>query len=115
GCGGDRDRGKRALMAAVAERLADQVVVTDDNPRNEDPAQIRDEISSGFKSPERVLFIAGRGQGIARCIAASQADDVLLLAGKGHEDYQEIMGERMPFSDLPQASSALENWEVRNA
>lgn len=115
GCGGDRDRGKRGLMAAVAERLADQVVVTDDNPRNEDPAQIRDEISSGFKSPDRVLFIAGRGQAIARCIAASQADDVLLLAGKGHEDYQEIMGERMPFSDLHQASSALENWEVRNA
>ena len=115
GCGGDRDRGKRPLMAAAAERLADRVVVTDDNPRNEDPAQIRDEIGSGFKAPDRVLFIAGRGQAIARCIATSDAEDVLLLAGKGHEDYQEIMGERLPFSDLHQAASALEKWEARNA
>ena len=114
GCGGDRDRGKRALMAAAAERLADLVVVTDDNPRNEDPAQIRDEIASGFTAPDQVLFIAGRGQAIARCIASSEADDVVLLAGKGHEDYQEIMGERLPFSDLHQASSALEKWEARN-
>lgn len=115
GCGGDRDRGKRPLMAAAAERLADQVVVTDDNPRNEDPAQIRDEIAKGFNAPEQVRFIAGRGQAIASCIAASHADDVLLLAGKGHEDYQEIMGERQPFSDLHQASSALDQWEARNA
>ncbi|HAQ73291.1 MAG TPA: UDP-N-acetylmuramoyl-L-alanyl-D-glutamate--2,6-diaminopimelate ligase, partial [Pseudomonas sp.] len=115
GCGGDRDRGKRPLMAAVAERLADEVVVTDDNPRNEDPSQIRDEIRDGFTAPERVRFIPGRGQAIAACIAGSRLDDVLLLAGKGHEDYQEIKGERQPFSDLHQAASALDDWEATDA
>ncbi|WP_312484068.1 UDP-N-acetylmuramoyl-L-alanyl-D-glutamate--2,6-diaminopimelate ligase [Stutzerimonas nitrititolerans] len=115
GCGGDRDRGKRPLMAAVAERLADEVVVTDDNPRNEDPSQIRDEIRGGFTAPERVRFIPGRGQAIAACIAGSRLDDVLLLAGKGHEDYQEIKGERQPFSDLYQAASALDDWEAADA
>ncbi|HBB78850.1 MAG TPA: UDP-N-acetylmuramoyl-L-alanyl-D-glutamate--2,6-diaminopimelate ligase, partial [Pseudomonas sp.] len=115
GCGGDRDRGKRPLMAAVAERLADEVVVTDDNPRNEDPSQIRDEIRGGFTAPERVRFIPGRGQAIAACIAGSRLDDVLLLAGKGHEDYQEIKGERQPFSDLHQAASALDDWEATDA
>lgn len=115
GCGGDRDRGKRALMAQVAERLADSVVVTDDNPRNEDPLQILDEIRAGFGAPEQAAFVPGRADAIARCIADSHVDDVVLLAGKGHEDYQEIKGERLPFSDLDQASIALAAWRGSDA
>ncbi|WP_415844212.1 UDP-N-acetylmuramoyl-L-alanyl-D-glutamate--2,6-diaminopimelate ligase [Stutzerimonas zhaodongensis] len=115
GCGGDRDRGKRALMAQVAERLADHVVVTDDNPRNEDPLQILNEIRAGFVAPDRAAFISGRAVAIAACIASSDIDDVVLLAGKGHEDYQEIKGERLPFSDLEQASIALTAWRGTDA
>lgn len=115
GCGGDRDRGKRALMAKVAEHLSDQVVVTDDNPRNEDPLQILDEIRTGFDAPDRAVFILGRAAAIASCIARSAIDDVILLAGKGHEDYQEIKGERLPFSDLEQASIALAAWRGSDA
>lgn len=115
GCGGERDRGKRALMAEVAERLADRVVVTDDNPRNEDPAQIREEIHAGFSAPENATLTPGRASAIATCIAGSRADDVILLAGKGHEDYQEIKGERLPFSDLDQASIALAAWRGSDA
>lgn len=115
GCGGDRDRGKRALMAEVAERLADQVLVTDDNPRNEDPQQILDEIRTGFTAPDRVLFQPGRAEAIANSIAGCGPDDVVLLAGKGHENYQEIKGERLPFSDLDQAEKALAAWESAHA
>jgi UDP-N-acetylmuramoyl-L-alanyl-D-glutamate--2,6-diaminopimelate ligase len=115
GCGGERDRGKRALMAQVAERLADQVLVTDDNPRGEAAAAIREEIRAGFAQPEQVEFVAGRAAAIACCIEAAGCHDVVLLAGKGHEDYQEINGERLPFSDVDQASLALETWEKDNA
>ncbi|TBU97317.1 UDP-N-acetylmuramoyl-L-alanyl-D-glutamate--2,6-diaminopimelate ligase [Stutzerimonas kirkiae] len=116
GCGGERDRGKRPLMAAVAERLADQVLVTDDNPRGEAAAAIRAEIMQGFSAPApapaRVREVAGRAAAIATAVAASRIGDVLLLAGKGHEDYQEIAGERLPFSDLLEARKALDAWEV---
>jgi UDP-N-acetylmuramoyl-L-alanyl-D-glutamate--2,6-diaminopimelate ligase len=115
GCGGDRDRGKRPLMAAVAERLADGVLVTDDNPRSEEPLAILDEIRSGFAKPEAVRFVSGRGEAIAQLIAEAGADDVLLLAGKGHEDYQEIAGVRQPFSDLDEAVAALARWEAAHA
>lgn len=115
GCGGDRDRGKRALMAQVAERLADHVVVTDDNPRNEDPSHILAEIRAGFDAPDRAVFIPGRAAAIASCIERCGIDDVVLLAGKGHEDYQEIKGERLPFSDLEQASIALTAWRGSDA
>ena len=115
GCGGDRDSGKRPLMAAVVERLADAVLVTDDNPRTEAPAQIFSDIRAGFASPESVQFVHGRGQAIAQLIAAASADDVLVLAGKGHEDYQEINGVRQPFSDLVEAANALAAWEVAHA
>ncbi len=115
GCGGDRDRGKRALMAQVAERLADHVVVTDDNPRNEEPLQILEEIRTGFEKADHVAFVPGRAAAIASCIASSDVDDVILLAGKGHEDYQEIKGERLPFSDLEQASIALVAWRGSDA
>jgi UDP-N-acetylmuramoyl-L-alanyl-D-glutamate--2,6-diaminopimelate ligase len=92
GCGGDRDRGKRPLMGRVAERGADLVVVTSDNPRTEDPERIMDEIVAGMTRPP-YLRISDRREAIARAIADARAGDTLLLAGKGHEDYQ-VVGER---------------------
>ncbi|WPO99185.1 UDP-N-acetylmuramoyl-L-alanyl-D-glutamate--2,6-diaminopimelate ligase [Pseudomonas sp. HR96] len=115
GCGGDRDRGKRPLMAEVAERLADRVVVTDDNPRSEVPEAIFADIRPGFTNADAAQFIAGRGAAIAQLIAAAAADDVIVLAGKGHEDYQEIDGVRHPFSDLLEAEKALAAWEAEHA
>ena len=107
GCGGDRDRGKRPLMAAVAEKLADRVVVTDDNPRTEAPEQIFSDIRAGFARPQNVQFLHGRETAISSLIASAKAGDVVVLAGKGHEDYQEINGQRLTFSDLQQAAKAL--------
>lgn len=115
GCGGDRDRGKRPLMAEVVERLADGVLVTDDNPRTEAPGQIFDDIRQGFSSELNVRFVEGRGQAIAEIIASAEASDVIVLAGKGHEDYQEINDQRQPFSDLEEAAKALAAWGVTNA
>ncbi|CAD5106834.1 UDP-N-acetylmuramoyl-L-alanyl-D-glutamate--2,6-diaminopimelate ligase [Zestomonas carbonaria] len=115
GCGGDRDRGKRPLMAEVVERLADGVLVTDDNPRSEDPQQIFADIRAGFAAPEKVSFVAGRGQAIAQLIALATPEDVVVLAGKGHEDYQEINGQRQPFSDLDETVKALAAWEAAHA
>ncbi len=115
GCGGDRDRGKRPLMAAVAERLADTVLVTDDNPRTENPAQILADIRAGFAKPEAAEFVHGRGDAIARLVASAQVGDVVLLAGKGHEDYQEIAGVRHAFSDLDETTKALAAWEAAHA
>nr|WP_319526792.1 UDP-N-acetylmuramoyl-L-alanyl-D-glutamate--2,6-diaminopimelate ligase [Pseudomonas laurentiana] len=115
GCGGDRDRGKRPLMAQVAERLADRVLVTDDNPRSEDPQQIFADIRAGFSDVTAAEFVAGRGEAIAQLIASVAADDVVVLAGKGHEDYQEINGQRHAFSDLVEAKRALSAWEAAHA
>ncbi|MBC9252106.1 UDP-N-acetylmuramoyl-L-alanyl-D-glutamate--2,6-diaminopimelate ligase [Pseudomonas alcaligenes] len=115
GCGGDRDSGKRPLMAAVAERLADVVLVTDDNPRTEDPQQIVADIRAGFAKPEQVEFVHGRGQAVAQLIAGAKVGDVVVLAGKGHEDYQEINGVRHAFSDLVETAKALQAWEVAHA
>lgn len=108
GCGGERDRGKRPLMAAAAERYADRVVVTDDNPRAEDPDQIVTEILAGFAAPAGVQVMRDRAQAIAYAIAQAQPHDVVLVAGKGHEDYQEIAGTRWPFSDREQVRRQLE-------
>jgi UDP-N-acetylmuramoyl-L-alanyl-D-glutamate--2,6-diaminopimelate ligase len=106
GCGGDRDAGKRPLMGAVAERHADRVLVTSDNPRGEEPAAIIAAIVAGMRAlPE---IVPDRGDAIRSVIAGADANDVVLLAGKGHEDYQEIKGERQPFSDLDAAAKALE-------
>ena len=106
GCGGDRDAGKRPLMGAVAERHADRVLVTSDNPRSEDPSTIIAAIVAGMKG--QVDVTPDRAAAIRSAITAAAADDVILLAGKGHEDYQESKGERQPFSDLDEAAKALE-------
>jgi len=115
GCGGDRDRGKRPLMAEVVERLADVALVTDDNPRSEAPGQIFDDIREGFRNAGQVRFVQGRGLAIAQLIGEAQVGDVVVLAGKGHEDYQEIDGVRQPFSDLQEAGRALAAWEAAHA
>ncbi|HKM36328.1 MAG TPA: UDP-N-acetylmuramoyl-L-alanyl-D-glutamate--2,6-diaminopimelate ligase [Thiopseudomonas sp.] len=114
GCGGERDKGKRPLMAEVVERLADVAVVTDDNPRGEDPAAIRAEILAGFSSDAGVSEVNERGTAIAQLIAQAHPHDVILLAGKGHEDYQEIQQQRQHFSDLEQAQQALAAWQVQD-
>lgn len=97
GCGGDRDRGKRPLMGAIAERLADQVILTDDNPRTEKPESIIDDIRAGMKGAPFVT--RDRAQAIAQAIANANTDDIVLVAGKGHEDYQQIGTQRLPYSD----------------
>jgi len=105
GCGGQRDAGKRPLMGAVAERLADRVLLASDNPRNEDPQMIIDDILGGMKSAPRVE--PDRAAAIRLAVMDAAAKDVVLLAGKGHESYQEVGGARLPFSDLEQAKRAL--------
>ena len=108
GCGGDRDRGKRPLMGAVASRHADAVLVTSDNPRSEDPAGIIAEIEAGVTVAHEA--IEDRREAIATAIAGAKPADVVLLAGKGHEPYQEIAGQRLPFSDALEAERALAGW-----
>jgi UDP-N-acetylmuramoyl-L-alanyl-D-glutamate--2,6-diaminopimelate ligase len=108
GCGGERDAGKRPQMAASAERLADSVIVTDDNPRNEDGGVIVADILAGFKRPERVVVQRDRAQAIARAIGDAGPDDIVLIAGKGHEPYQEIAGIKHPFEDTAVARQCLE-------
>lgn len=99
GCGGDRDVGKRPLMGQVAEQFADGVIVTDDNPRSEDGDAIVIDILAGLAKPEQALVERDRAAAIQAAIATSEVGDVVLIAGKGHEDYQEIGGQRMPFDD----------------
>ena len=108
GCGGDRDTGKRTQMAEVAEKLADRVVVTSDNPRTEDPQQIIAMIMSGFQDADQVLKEADRVRAIEKAIAELKPQDTLLIAGKGHENYQDIQGVKMPFDDLAVARTALD-------
>lgn len=107
GCGGDRDPSKRPQMGAVARRLADRVILTDDNPRSEDPAQIVVDILSGIEARDTVHIEHDRATAIRVGIAAAGANDLVLVAGKGHEDYQEVGGQRMPFSDIEQVQQAL--------
>ena len=106
GCGGDRDQGKRPLMAKVSSDLADHVVITSDNPRNESPALIIEAVVSGAGSNAKV--IEDRAQAIVLSIKQARAGDVVLVAGKGHENYQEIAGVKYPFSDADVVKSALE-------
>ena len=109
GCGGDRDRGKRPQMGAVAARHADHVVVTSDNPRSEDPAAIVAAIVEGLAADlAGYEAIVDRREAIRQAITAARSADVIVLAGKGHEPYQEINGVRHPFSDAAEAAAALE-------
>ncbi len=107
GCGGERDAGKRAQMARIAERLADRIIVTDDNPRGENGDAIVAAIMAGFEHADRVTIERDRGRAIDQAIRGAAANDIVLVAGKGHEPYQEIAGIRHPFDDLDVAQRAL--------
>lgn len=110
GCGGDRDKGKRPLMGAVAEGFADWVVLTSDNPRGESPDAIIEEILAGIGDPGCVSSEPDRAKAIQRVIQTASARDVVLIAGKGHEKYQLIGGRSLPFSDRAVARDALMRW-----
>jgi UDP-N-acetylmuramoyl-L-alanyl-D-glutamate--2,6-diaminopimelate ligase len=108
GCGGDRDKQKRPLMAEVVDRNADFAIITSDNPRKEDPAAIIDEVEKGFRS-DHYEKIVDRAEAIARAIEMAQPRDIVLIAGKGHENYQEFADHTVPFDDVQVARRALEN------
>ncbi|CAG7599230.1 UDP-N-acetylmuramoyl-L-alanyl-D-glutamate--2,6-diaminopimelate ligase [Candidatus Vallotia tarda] len=108
GCGGDRDAVKRPIMGAIAERLADSVIVTSDNPRSEQPLSIIKQIVDAMREPKRARIIEYRASAILDAVRAAAADDVVLIAGKGHETTQEVMGRKFPFSDQNHARLALE-------
>jgi UDP-N-acetylmuramyl-tripeptide synthetase len=112
GCGGDRDPGKRPEMGRIAARLASRVVVTSDNPRSEDPAEIATGIVRGIRETgnRRWALEPDRARAIQTAIAAATAQDLVLIAGKGHETYQERNGVRTPFSDASEAAAALAGW-----
>ena len=99
GCGGDRDAGKRRLMGQCAETLADKIILTDDNPRTEDSSEIINSILSGISDSEKVMVEKDRKQAITYAINSAKADDIVLVAGKGHENYQDINNVRHIFSD----------------
>nr|WP_244989157.1 UDP-N-acetylmuramoyl-L-alanyl-D-glutamate--2,6-diaminopimelate ligase [Pantoea cypripedii] len=99
GCGGDRDKGKRPLMGAIAEQFADVVVITDDNPRSEDPQAIVNDILTGLLDPGRARVVAGRAQAVTNAIMQAKSNDIVLVAGKGHEDYQIVGNRRLDYSD----------------
>ncbi|MDH2916113.1 MAG: UDP-N-acetylmuramoyl-L-alanyl-D-glutamate--2,6-diaminopimelate ligase [Gallionella sp.] len=109
GCGGDRDRGKRPMMGTVVSKYADVRIITSDNPRSEDPRSIIESIVSGMSGDYQV--IEDRARAITHAIEKAKPNDTVLLAGKGHEDYQEIAGVRLPFSDSEIASRALSVWK----
>jgi UDP-N-acetylmuramoyl-L-alanyl-D-glutamate--2,6-diaminopimelate ligase len=111
GCGGDRDRAKRPLMARAADQNADFSIITSDNPRKEDPDAIIAEVEKGFRS-ERYEKITDRAEAIARAIALAQPRDIVVIAGKGHETYQEFADNTIPFDDIQVARRALENHPV---
>ncbi len=112
GCGGDRDPSKRPLMAAAAESGADHVVLTSDNPRSESPEAILAQMVAGLKQADRAMVQADRAAALASVVAQASPADVVLVAGKGHETYQEIQGVRWPFDDVAQAQAALQRRAV---
>jgi len=113
GCGGDRDKGKRPQMGKIAATLADRIVVTTDNSRGEDPAEIASAIVHGIRQTNlrRYRIELDRAGAIATAIRAARAIDVVLIAGKGHETYQEANGVKTPFADAEHAAGALAVWK----
>lgn len=111
GCGGDRDAGKRPLMAAAAEKLSDLVILTNDNPRNESADNIIDDLKKGISSDINVIVEQDRAKAIAYAINMAGEDDVVLIAGKGHEEFQLVENTKVPFSDKQQAMKYLEGRE----
>lgn len=110
GCGGNRDSGKRALMGEIAAKIADEVIITDDNPRNEDPKSIRQQIIQGIIAiTNSFIEIKNRKIAIIETINNLQEDNILLIAGKGHENYQIIDNKKLPFSDFDIAKEALQS------
>lgn len=107
GCGGDRDRGKRPLMGAAAEALSQALFITSDNPRSEDPLTILADIRAGLQQPEKAVFEPSRRDAIAQALALASAGDVVLIAGKGHENYQIIGDRTLPFDDREEARQLL--------
>ncbi|CEK11213.1 UDP-N-acetylmuramoyl-L-alanyl-D-glutamate--2,6-diaminopimelate ligase [Legionella hackeliae] len=99
GCGGDRDKTKRPIMGKIAEQYGDMVIITSDNPRTEDPLTIIEEIEAGITNRSTVVKIADREQAIAKALSLAEKNDIIVVAGKGHEDYQQIGNIRHPFSD----------------
>ena len=119
GAGGDRDRMKRPLMGMVAARLSDVVVITSDNPRSEDPQRIIDEVKRGAdpetrQSNAEVLTVVDRREAIAHAIQRAAPGDLVLVAGKGHEKYQDVGGRTLPFDDVAVAREALETRRVKS-
>jgi UDP-N-acetylmuramoyl-L-alanyl-D-glutamate--2,6-diaminopimelate ligase len=115
GCGGERDKTKRALMGSIAERLADRVYLTDDNPRCESSEKIIADIRSGISEQAKLEIIPDRAKAIGVSIQQASAKDIVLIAGKGHEDYQIIGVDKIPFSDQVHAQSALNDWQELGA
>ena len=109
GCGGNRDKGKRPQMARAAELLADDIFITSDNPRNESVSRIIEDVVAGFESPSKATIEPDRAIAIQKAIARCHAGDIVLVAGKGVETWQEINGQKIPFSDENTILDALEN------
>jgi len=107
GCGGDRDTAKRSLMARVAEKLSNRVVVTTDNPRSESPQKIYEDIQEGFKCQDKVVYIEDRKVAIETAIKEASLEDAILVAGKGHEDYQIIGDQKVHLSDIDISTDAI--------
>jgi UDP-N-acetylmuramoyl-L-alanyl-D-glutamate--2,6-diaminopimelate ligase len=114
GCGGDRDSGKRPLMGAIAENLADRVLLTNDNPRTEEPNKIINDILAGMQEPARATVIHDRRTAITHVLVAASDTDIVLIAGKGHEDYQIFGTERQPFSDYDVIRQYFSKFPITN-
>ena len=111
GCGGDRDKGKRSQMGQVAEQFADHVVVTNDNPRSEAPELIANDILSGCQHPEKVTVMLARSQAVRSTLAHAKPKDVVLLAGKGHENTIEIAGQIIEYNERALVESIYQTGE----
>lgn len=112
GCGGDRDRGKRAMVGEVATRLADEVIFTSDNPRSEDPLRIIEDIAAGAAEGNYQVEV-DRALAIYQAIANARSNDIVLIAGKGHEKFQEIKGQKISFSDAEVVQQVLKELSVK--